>query len=212
MGDFWEKGSFSLGENFIYRHPLVAGGKKLPLTINFIKTTYTLHKRIMRPMPSDVAWHSRVIQPSYLASSPTEAISLESALEVRPKSNRKSVPGEVVEDCPCITRYRPPGAIKNPLIRIDSSENLGVTLGRSMDLGSSRSISSRLRQKLSHLRGAIAAFSSSKLLMSGMGKLGRNSAFSLITRRSAASQTTRCRVLDWRALQVLIILQWFDQQ
>ena len=54
-----------------------------------------------------------------------------------------------------------------------------------------------------HLRGAIAALSSSKSLMSDMGKLGRKSMLSRHIRWSAATQTSLFRVLGWRALQVL---------
>ena len=45
------------------------------------------------------------------------------------------------------------------------------------------------------LRGPIAAFSISKSLMSDMEKLGRKRTLSKHTRWSAATQTTRCRVL-----------------
>ena len=42
-----------------------------------------------------------------------------------------------------------------------------------------------------------------------MGKLGRKRTLSKHTRWRAATQTTRCRVLGWRALHVLIIISYF---
>ena len=88
-----------------------------------------------------------------------------------------------------------------------------VASGRSFVPGILRCRFSNAPQSSIHLVGARAAFSSSKLLMSDMGKLGRKRVFSRHTRWSAATQTARCRVIRWKALQVLIIrLPRFEQR
>ena len=88
-----------------------------------------------------------------------------------------------------------------------------VARGRNVVPGSLRCCFSKAPQSSIHLWGAIALLSSSKSLMSDMGKLGRKRVLSMHTRWSAATQTTRFRVLNWRALQVLItMLYWFEQR
>ena len=166
-------------------------------------------------MPSGVAW---ILQMLLLPGFPqpsgtTEAISLQSALEVYPKS-KTEIP--LYKE---LTTYRPPGTIKYSAACQCQSTSVGsgsaivlVVRGRSI---ASRSLMrccfSNAPQSSIHLRGAIAAFSSSKSLISDMGKLGRKRVLSRHTRWSAATQTTRCRVVGWRALHVLIILHWFEQ-
>ena len=138
----------------------------------------------------------------------TEAISLQSAdsaLEVQPKS-KTEIP--IREE---LTRYRPPGTMKKSVLALSV---LGVPI-KAFKLiflaarGGSAPKSLRCfflnaLQSSTHLWGAIADLSSSKSLMSDMGKLGRKRVLSRHTRWSAATQTTRCRVLSWRALQVWI--------
>jgi hypothetical protein len=63
------------------------------------------------------------------------------------------------------------------------------------------------RHNFIHLSGVLAVFSSCEAFMSDMGKLGRKRELLVDIRWTAASQTTRCHVLGWRALQVLVILQ-----
>jgi len=163
-----------------------------------------------------VAWTVNVVQPSYMVSSLIEAISLQFTLNLQRKSKTEILP------LPCeifgeyITRYRPPGTMKSRQVRgslpIEWSKRYLVVRGCRTAPGSLRSPFSSLRQNSIHLRGPIAAISSSKSPISDMGKLGRKRALSIHIRKSAASQTTRRRVQRSRALQVLIILQWFDQQ
>jgi hypothetical protein len=100
---------------------------------------------------------------------------------------------------PC-TRYRPPGTIK----RYELVTFLIVLVVRGRSIGSV-SLGFRLLnapQRSIHLRGAIAACSSSKSLISGMGKLGRKRVLLRQTRWRASIQTTRRRVISAKALQV----------
>ena len=95
------------------------------------------------------------------------------------------------------------------------NESLIVLVARNFSIASASPwcCFSNAQQSSIHLWGAIALLSSSKSLMSDMGKLGRKRVLSRHTRWSAATQTTRCRVLHWKALQVLItIIHWFEQR
>lgn len=172
-----------------------------------------LDKKMVRPTPSTVAWTVNTVQPLYSIStgSPTDAINLQSPFEILQKSKTEILPGGILDEY--VTRYRPPGTMK---IRhawnreqIDSSKIL--VCGSSIARWSLTSCASTLRQNSIHLVGAIAVFSSSESFILDIGKLGRKRALSVHTRKSAASHTTRCLVQGCKALQVLIIFQWYDQ-
>ena len=105
---------------------------------------------------------------------------------------------------PADTRYLPPGTIKSEL---DTIPMILFVRGRRISLSYLKFCFWNALHSSIHLRGAIAARSSSKTLISGMGKLGRKRVFSRHIRWSTVTQTIRFRVASSRVLQVLICLK-----
>ena len=138
-------------------------------------------------MPSGVAWTLKWAQMIYLLPDPTEAIRLQSELEVWPKSKTETLPDEKP------TRYRPPGTMKN------WAANL-VEFGTALCRGHWDAVSQMRRRALS----TYATFSISKSLMSDMCCQG-------ILDEAQQPPKLPVAVLRWKALQVLIIiLDWFE--
>ena len=106
--------------------------------------------------------------------------------------------------------YRPPGTRKIYGMGCIMAKSTGIIFlvirGHSIasESGSPGSCFLNAPKSPIHLCGAVAACSSSKSLISGMGKLGRKRVLSRHTRWSAVTQTTRCRVVSSKALQIFI--------